>query len=80
MSSFACSKFYRVIGDELRIARSNKGLSQMELFLETNISRETISRIECGSRRISVHHLCILCDFLDIPIEKLLKKGMSSAN
>ncbi|WP_407082232.1 helix-turn-helix domain-containing protein [Photobacterium leiognathi] len=80
MDSFACSKFYRVIGDELRFARSNKGLSQVELFLATNISRETISRIECGSRRVSVHHLCILCEYLDVPIEKIIKKGMSHAN
>ncbi len=69
-------RFYSAIGTEVRMARSKLGISQTELFKKTGIHRETISRIESGTQRLSLHQLVLLCRALEQSPNSLLEKVM----
>jgi len=64
------------IGRNIKLAREQKRLSQMEVVKKlanenVNISRETLSKIENGNRKISAVELIALCEILNIDINNV---------
>ena len=66
-----------ICGDRVRAARKNLGLSQENLAarLQTagvNIERDSVSRIEIGTRFVADFELVILCKVLNVSANYLL--------
>lgn len=66
-----------ICGDRVREARKNLGLSQENLAarLQTegvNIERDSVSRIEIGTRFVADFELVILCKVLNVSTNYLL--------
>lgn len=67
-----------IIGERIKVAREKINMSQVELCeglkkRGLSISRETLSKIENGSRNLAAIELKILCDALSISTEELLQ-------
>ena len=68
-----------VCGERVREARNKKRLSQSDLAAQLQvkgiiIERDSISRIEIGTRFVADYELMVLADVLDVPVEWLLGK------
>ena len=66
-----------ICGDRVRSARKAKGLSQEELAARlqvegVNIERDSISRIEIGTRFVADFELRVLSDVLGVSVNYLL--------
>jgi len=59
------------IGNEIKIARDKKNLTQQQLSKKTNISRNYLSDIECGRYIPSTEKLLVLARILDIDLNLL---------
>ena len=71
---------YKIIGERLKKARKNKGLSQQELSYRMNISIAFLSRIERGSSNISLKRLSQICELLDIKEGEILNGTSVNSN
>lgn len=60
--------------------RKKKGLSQLELAEELNVSRQAISRWEVGSATPSIENLKYLVHLYDVPLEYLLQDDAPEPN
>jgi transcriptional regulator with XRE-family HTH domain len=60
-------------GRNLKKLRLKKGLTQMEIALDTNLSEAYISRIETGKARITFNLLGQLCKGLKIHSSELIE-------
>ncbi|MCC8034700.1 MAG: helix-turn-helix domain-containing protein [Rikenellaceae bacterium] len=63
-------KFIGFIGKKLKELRREKGVSQIEVYIDTNIN---VKRIEAGTQNISVSTLRALCLYYGIPLEEFFK-------
>lgn len=63
---------YEQVGNNIRLARENKGISQEQLAKSVALSRTSIVNIEKGRQRISLHHLMEIAYKTDSEINKLL--------
>ena len=68
-----------VCGERVREARNKKMISQSDLAAQLQvkgiiIERDSISRIEIGTRFVADYELMVLADVLDVPVEWLLGK------
>lgn len=63
----------KAFGKRLKAIRQNKGLTQLDLELESGISRTEISRIENGLKNIEFYTLVKLAVALDVQISILFK-------
>ena len=68
-----------ICGDRIRIARLSQRLSQADLCRKLQLAgipveRDSISRIESGSRYVADYEVTTFADILDIPILWLLGK------
>jgi transcriptional regulator with XRE-family HTH domain len=61
------------MGRNLKKLRHKKGLTQMEIALDTNLSEAYISRIETGKARITFNLLGQLCKGLKIHSSELIE-------
>lgn len=59
-------KLIKVMGQKLQSLRKARGVSQIEVYIETNIN---VKRIEVGTQNISVSTLSILCDCYGITLK-----------
>lgn len=59
--------------EKLMSIRKMKGLSQEELGLELQVSRQTISKWEAGQSYPDFQKLVILSDFFDMTLDELVK-------
>ena len=57
---------YNIIGERLKKARTDKGLTQEKLAEKLDVSIAFLSRIERGSSHISLKRLSQICDILGI--------------
>ena len=57
---------YSVIGGRLKEARIKKNLTQEKLAEEIDVSVAFLSRVECGSTKISLSRLVEICEKLEI--------------
>lgn len=67
-----------VIGTRVKAAREAKGLSQLQFVNEIEkaglkLSRETLSKIETGSRSVSVLEIKAICKAISLDAEEFLK-------
>jgi len=56
----------------LRELRKQRGISQMKLAMELNMSQNTISRYETGEREAGYEELLAIADYFDVSIDYLL--------
>ena len=59
-------------GEQLRIARENRGLTQQMLAEELSVARQTVSHWECGERYPDIATAKKIAQILDVSIEDLL--------
>lgn len=57
---------------KLRKIRKEKGISQLKLALDLNMSQNTISRYETGEREPGINELIKLADYFDVSVDYLL--------
>lgn len=69
-----------VIGEKLKIARENAGLTQSEAADAIGAARTTLVAIEKGQRRIKVKELHILCTKYGTSINALLRDEAAAVN
>ena len=66
------------MGDRIREARKQKGLTQEQLAESINVSVESISHIECGSRLPSMQVFIKLIEVLNVSADYLLRDYIST--
>lgn len=59
------------VGDQIKQARIEKGMTQIELAKALGVSKGTISRYELSSREPRYSQLCAIADALNIPVQQL---------
>ena len=59
------------LGEKVRELRNLKGLSQFQLGLEANLTKNQIGRIERADRNTSLVTLGRIANALDIPLSQL---------
>jgi transcriptional regulator with XRE-family HTH domain len=64
--------FYVELGRRIRTARKEKKLTQEKLASVVQLTRTSITNIECGRQPVLAHHLAALARALDVSIESLL--------
>lgn len=64
----------RELGEQFRLIRESKGLSQNDVALRIDKSQQSIQRFEKGRRNISYIYLLELCQGLEIELEELITK------
>ena len=63
---------YEMLGDKIRLVRTNRGFSQEELAEAANLTRESINRIEKGTLKTKLETISVIAGILDISIDYLL--------
>ncbi|SDG22669.1 Helix-turn-helix domain-containing protein [Lentzea fradiae] len=68
--------YQRVLGDEIRSLRKQRGWTRKELNkrLQTEISLQTLATYELGTRQCSVVRLVEICHALDVPAHEVLAR------
>lgn len=61
----------KAFGKRLKSIRQKKGLTQLDLELESGISRTEISRIENGLKNIEFYTIVKLAEALDVTLGEL---------
>ena len=64
---------YELIGQRLKKARQEKGLSQVYLSEILDISEVYLSRVEKGRTKISLTRLIQICEILDVSISEIIE-------
>lgn len=57
---------------KLRELRKEKGISQLKLAMDLNMSQNTISRYETGDREPGISDLIKLAEYFDVSIDYLV--------
>ena len=65
--------FRRLLGDVLRRARMQRGMTLRELSAEARVSLGYISEIERGQKEASSELLASLCEAMDLPLSDVLR-------
>lgn len=63
---------YKLIGQRVRAAREQRGLSQEKLAERVDLKRTSITNIEKGRQRLLVHTLFMISEALAVPIIDLI--------
>ena len=58
----------------LKSLRKEKGISQLKLALDLNMSQNSISRYETGEREADYRTLILIADYFDVSIDYLLER------
>ena len=66
--------FRRMLGDVLRDARMQRGLTLREVSADARVSLGYISEIERGQKEASSELLASLCAALDMPLSDVLRE------
>jgi transcriptional regulator with XRE-family HTH domain len=69
----------RVIGDQIRAARREAGLSQEKLAELAGMDRQSINRIEQGHQAALIDNLIRIADALGVPLAELVRDGPAAA-
>lgn len=64
--------YSRTVGDNIRLYRKQKGLSQQELGDKIGKSRQHIGHIECGDTNPSLEMLFLISEALKVPVSAFL--------
>lgn len=71
---------YNIIGERLKKARTDKGLTQEKLAEKLDVSIAFLSRIERGSSHISLKRLSQICDILGISEGTILNGSSNNSD
>ena len=66
--------FRRLLGEVLRGARMQRGMTLRELSAEARVSLGYISEIERGQKEASSELLASLCQAMDLPLSMVLRE------
>lgn len=66
------NKFESALGQAIREARVNKGLTQETLAFECNLHRTYIGSIERGERNVSLRNIAIIAEKLGLSVAELM--------
>ena len=66
--------FRRMLGEVLRGARRQRGMTLRELSAEARVSLGYISEIERGQKEASSELLASLCQAMDLPLSSVLRE------
>ena len=66
--------FRRLLGDVLRSARMERGMTLREVSAEARVSLGYISEIERGQKEASSELLASLCAAMDLPLSEVLRE------
>ena len=66
---------YEILGDRIRLVRTNRDLSQEKLAEAASLTRESINRIENGSLKAKLDTIAVIASILNIPIDYLIGNG-----
>lgn len=58
----------------LKALRKERGISQVKLSIDLNLSQNTISRYETGVREADYKTLIMLADYFNVSIDYLLER------
>lgn len=64
-------QLYKRIGEEVRVARTNNGLSQRQLGICIGASRQAITAIEAGANSILAQDLLLIYHVLGLKVDGL---------
>lgn len=67
--------FRRTLGEVLRAARMERGLTLREVSAQARVSLGYISEIERGQKEASSELLASLCAALDVPLSSVLREA-----
>ena len=68
-----CNDFKKALGENLRKIRTEKGLTQEYISLESGISRSHITMIEAGKRDVTISTLFKISRALNVTINKIFE-------
>ena len=68
-----------MLGKNIQYLRKQKHMTQEDLALKLNVSRQAISKWEAGSSEPDVNTLVRLSDIFDISIDELIKEYMKKS-
>ena len=57
---------------KLKEIRRSKGISQLKLAMDLNMSQNTISRYETGEREPGINELIKIADYFNVSVDYLL--------
>lgn len=66
-------EFMALIGQNVRLCRIRRGLTQKELSRLLGVDASTVARIEAGTRSMSIFHLRTMADALQVSYDTLLR-------
>lgn len=66
-----------IIADNVRLYRKQRNLTQLELAERADLSVDSIKRVECGSRTMSLENFMRIADALDVSVPNLLYKSLN---
>ena len=64
---------FKLIGERMKNARNELGLTQEKLAEMLDVSVAYISRVECGSTEINMKRLAEICGLLDVSLSYVLE-------
>jgi len=70
----AAKAFIKIVGEKIRLLRTEKGLSQEKLGESANLNSNYIGQIERGEKSISVFTLKKIAEGLSISLEELFRQ------
>ena len=66
------------LGKQIRIARVERGMSQLELIEKTGLGDSTVRRIEKGTRDASASQLHTIAGVFGMPLSQLIARAEDS--
>ena len=66
-----------IIADNVKLYRKKQNLTQFELAEKTELSIDSIKRIEHGSRTMSLENFMRVADALDVPLSYLMYENLN---
>lgn len=58
----------------LKEIRKSKGISQLKMAIDLNMSQNTISRYETGEREPGINELIKIADYFNVSVDYLLER------
>lgn len=71
---------YTRIGDHLKTAREQRGVSQHNLADAIGVTRSSVANIESGRQRIQIHTLIAACQALNLDPADIVSQALEGAD
>ena len=71
MTTMPATSFHTAVGERLKAARKEAGLTQQAVAEEADISRGTVANVENGAQNVTLGALHRLAQAIGIPVGRL---------